>query len=182
MDNCSDIKSINKIEFAKRNDKSEIYFMQTRVYFTEIKQEIIRNIKGANENIKVAVAWLTDEDIIRTLTQKSEMGVNVQIVISDSKENFRNTTKLKTFLKYQGKLYVTSPKFLHNKFCIIDDNTIINGCYNWTYYAQINEENIMVVSIDKSIKEDSDLLNKFNIKYDYLFDIKQVIERSKSIS
>jgi len=141
--------------------------MQTKVFFSEIKQEIIRNLKTANQNIKVAVAWLTDEDIIRALTQKSESGVSVQVVISDSKENFKNISKLRTFLRFQGKLYVTSPKFLHNKFCIIDDNTIINGSYNWTYRAQSSEENILVISIDKNIKEETDLITKFNIKYDY---------------
>ena len=73
--------------------------MQASVFFKSIKEEIIRNLRNANSEIKVAVAWLTDEDIIRTLTQKSEAGVNVCIVISDSKENFKNTSKFYNFIK-----------------------------------------------------------------------------------
>jgi hypothetical protein len=141
--------------------------MQIKVFFTNIKQEIISCLNKANTEIKVAVAWLTDEDIIRTLRQKSEMGIIVQIVISNSKENFKNTSKLKEFIRNQGKLYVATEKFMHNKFCIIDDKTIINGSYNWTYYACSSEENITVISIDKNIKEDVDLLNKFNVKHNY---------------
>jgi len=141
--------------------------MQTAVIFTNIKQEIINNIKKANNEIKVAVAWLTDEDILRVLKQKSESGINVQIVISNAKENFKYTSKFKDFIRNQGKLYIATQKFMHNKFCIIDDKIIINGSYNWTYYACSSEENILVISIDKDIKEDAELLNKFNIKYNY---------------
>jgi len=141
--------------------------MHTSVFFTNIKKEIITNLRKANSDIKVAVAWLTDEDIIRELRLKSEHGINVQIVISNAKENFRNTSKFKDFVRNRGKLYVAMQKFMHNKFCIIDDEIIINGSYNWTYYACSSEENIMVISIDKNIKEDVDLLNKFNTKYNY---------------
>ena len=144
--------------------------MQATVYFSKIKEEIITNLKKANKEIKVAVAWLTDEDIIRTLTQKKEAGIDVQIVMSNSKENFRNTNKFKDFIRQHGKLYIATQKFLHHKFCIIDETIIINGSYNWTYYAQSNEENIIIISIDKSVKEDENLLTKFTTKYKFLCD------------
>jgi hypothetical protein len=142
--------------------------MQTTIFFSNIKQEIINNLKKANSEIKVAVAWLTDEDIIRTLKQKSELGVIVQIVISNAKENFKNTSKFKDFIKSKGELFIATSKFMHNKFCIVDDKIIINGSYNWTYYACSSEENVMIIAIDKNIIEDIELLKKFNVKYKYL--------------
>jgi len=141
--------------------------MKVTAFFTDIKDEIISNLLKANSEIKVAVAWLTDEDIIRTLTQKQESGVNVHIVMSNSKENFRNTRKFKDFIKNQGKLFISTENFLHNKFCIIDNATIINGSYNWTYNARNNEENIMVVTLDQNIKEDQSLITKFTSKYKF---------------
>jgi phosphatidylserine/phosphatidylglycerophosphate/cardiolipin synthase-like enzyme len=33
---------------------------------------------------------------------------------------------------------------MHNKFCVIDYETVITGSYNWTRQAAINEENIVV--------------------------------------
>jgi hypothetical protein len=141
--------------------------MQTTVHFNNIKNEIIVNLKKATREIKVAIAWLTDEDIIRTLTQKAESGLNVQIVLSESKENFRTTSKFKDFLRFGGKLHIATPKFLHHKFCIIDGNAIINGSYNWTYYAQSNHENILVITLDSSIQEDNKLLNAFEAKYKF---------------
>lgn len=44
--------------------------------------------------------------------------------MSESKENFRNISKWKDYLKHNGKLHIATPKFLHHKFCIIDNNTI----------------------------------------------------------
>jgi phosphatidylserine/phosphatidylglycerophosphate/cardiolipin synthase-like enzyme len=144
--------------------------MQVSVYFQEIKKEIINNLKKAKHEIKVAVAWLTDEDIIRTLGQRSKEGVDVKVIISDSKENFRNTKKFNELIRNQSKLFIVSPKFLHHKFCIIDNSVIINGSYNWTYYAQSNEENILVLTLDETSQEDVAILNKFNAKFTFYCD------------
>lgn len=141
--------------------------MRTTVHFSDIKSEIIVNLKKATREIKVAIAWLTDEDIIRTLTQKAENGVVVTVVMSESIENFRNVSKWKDFLRHNGKLHIAMPKFLHHKFCIIDDNTIINGSYNWTYFAQSNEENIMVMHIETELVEDRRLLTQFVEKHKF---------------
>ena len=141
--------------------------MQATVFFKDIRNEIIGNLKKANNEIKVAVAWLTDEDIIRTLTQKKEEGVNVEIVISDSIENFKSTTKFKDYLRNNGKLFISTKSFLHHKFCIIDDNVLINGSYNWSYAARWNEENIIVYLLDNSNEADKSLLSKFTIKHKY---------------
>ncbi|MDO9581207.1 MAG: phospholipase D-like domain-containing protein [Bacteroidales bacterium] len=142
--------------------------MTSNVLFSKIKAEIITNLYKASKEIKVAVAWLTDEDIIWALTKRKEAGIEVKIAISDSKENFKNNNKFKEFLRHEGELYVSTTVFLHHKFCIIDDNIIINGSYNWSYTAIKNEENIMVTNLDNSIKEDSLLLEKFNVKFRFL--------------
>lgn len=113
--------------------------MQSVVHFSNIRNEIIGQLKNATREIKAAIAWLTDEDVIRTLTQRAESGLSVTVVISESKENFQNISKWKDFLKNDGKLHVAMPKFLHYKFCVIDKTTILNGSYNWTYFAQRNE-------------------------------------------
>lgn len=141
--------------------------MKSEVFFSNIKDKIVEQIKMAESQISVAVAWLTDEDIIRTLSQQSDSGIDVNVVISDSKENFKNTAKFNKLIKSNGKLYIATNNFLHHKFCIIDDSTIINGSYNWTYYARRNEENIVVMSIDKDNKDDEKLLKQFKAKFKF---------------
>ena len=57
--------------------------MQSTVFFSTIKAEIISNLTKATKEIKVAVAWLIDEDIIRVLTQRKKAGIEVKIAISN---------------------------------------------------------------------------------------------------
>lgn len=40
---------------------------------------------------------------------------------------------------------------MHNKFCIIDFNTLITGSFNWTYNAQNHFENILIIRNDYEV-------------------------------
>ena len=142
--------------------------MKATVQFSRIKDEIITNLKKAKKEIRIAVAWFTDEDIIRVLSQQKGAGINVETVISNSKENFENTNNFKDYLRLHAKLFISTRTFLHHKFCIIDSNIIINGSYNWSYAARWNEENILVLSLESGNKEDEDLLKRFEVKYKFL--------------
>jgi len=142
--------------------------MKSTVHFSGIKDELIKALRNAKQEIKVAVAWLTDEDLIRVLSQKSAIGLSVMVVTSDSRENFKNPSKFEELLRHGGQLYIATPKFLHNKFCIVDRNLIINGSYNWTYYARNNEENILIITLDNALKDDNRLLLGFEAKHKYL--------------
>ena len=111
---------------------------------------------------------VTDEDIFRVLTQKSLNGIDIELVISNSKENFENINNFKEYLRSGAKLFVSSKPFLHHKFCLIDNYIIINGSYNWSYAARWNEENIIVMILEEGRKEDEDLLKRFEVKHRFL--------------
>jgi len=49
---------------------------------------------------------------------------------------------------------VEYPHSLHDKFCIIDDETVINGFYNWTRFSENNYENVMVFRDNKEVAEE----------------------------
>ena len=45
--------------------------------------------------------------------------------------------------KHEQAVY---PELMHQKFCIIDSKVVINGSYNWTYYAENhNRENVVIL-------------------------------------
>lgn len=142
--------------------------MEIDVHFKEIKKEIISNLQKATQQIKIAVAWLSDEDILRILSQKSKLGINVEILISNAKENFKSLRKLNELLKSDCKLFIGIKPFMHNKFSIIDDKIIISGSYNWSYAARSSEENIIVVKLNSTIESDKEFLKKFDLQFQYL--------------
>jgi hypothetical protein len=44
-------------------------------------------------------------------------------------------------------------KFMHNKFCVIDNTWVLTGSYNWSDKAESNYENILILE-NKNIAED----------------------------
>lgn len=111
------------------------------VYFSNIRAIIIENLKAANQEVLIAVAWFTDTEIINTLLDVSDRGVKISIIIYDDKINNKD---LFQNLYYKKADIRVSEKMMHNKFCIIDNSTVINGSYNWTNKANYNSENIQV--------------------------------------
>jgi len=121
------------------------------VHFSGIRNKIIETLETADSEILIAVAWFTDETIISKVQKCIERGVQVSIIFFDDKINDKNLFQ-QLYLK--GANIRSSKKLMHNKFCIVDKNTIINGSYNWTYNASTNNENIQISSgIENIVKE-----------------------------
>ena len=61
---------------------------------------------------------------------------------------------------------------MHNKFCVIDKKILINGSYNWTYYAENkNSENILL------IKNEQQTIDAFHKEFHFLkSQLKEVIQ------
>ena len=129
--------------------------MQTETYFEDIQSTIITKLHSAQKNIRVAVAWFTDKEIIEQLEEISDRGVQVEIIISDNEIN-RNVDF--SSLENRGIMIHYFPVrgygTMHHKFCVIDDQLVITGSYNWTVNAKSNNgENIHIVTDANSINQ-----------------------------
>jgi hypothetical protein len=129
--------------------------MQTETHFEDIQSRIIEKLHTAENNIRVAVAWFTDKEIIEQLEEISLRGVKVEIIISDNDIN-RNVDF--SPLENNGiKIHYFPVKgygTMHHKFCVIDNKLVITGSYNWTVNAKSNNgENIHIVTDQISINQ-----------------------------
>lgn len=152
------------------------------VHFSNIKKVIIRHIKSATREIKIAVAWFTDTQIIAALETKSKQGVAVEVIIyGDS----INKIDLFEMLHINGGViytYKQSRDIMHHKFCIIDNEIVLNGSYNWTANANTNQENIVVISdfavVSKFLKEFNTLkVRARNVRNEFVFVSDRDLER-----
>jgi hypothetical protein len=117
------------------------------VYFSNIRARLLQELNEAKKTIFVAVAWFTNDDLFGMLCMKLKQGVKVElIIINDYINNWEFGLPFQTFVDLGGKLYLSEyPSIMHHKFCLIDNETIFNGSYNWTYYAEMrNDENCML--------------------------------------
>lgn len=115
-------------------------------HFEENRAKIIEEIRKAKFMIWLAVAWLTDTELLRELRKKKLEGLNIQIVTQDDAIN----ANLKPRVQEIFDAYYKAPKgvyrnLMHHKFCIIDLKTVVHGSYNWTVKAQYNDETVTVV-------------------------------------
>jgi len=128
--------------------------MTTQAYFQNIRKHIKEELSTATQSIYVAVAWFTDSHLFKILCEKAMDGVNVQLIVMDDDITRNCVINYKEIETYGGKLYQVSESFgtlMHNKFCIIDEITIITGSYNWSMKAATNHENITITNNAESL-------------------------------
>lgn len=135
-----------------------------QVYFDNIEQTISSLISFAENRIHVAVAWFTNKSLFDELLKALQRDVDIKVLILDDILN-RNEFGLDYgILANNGadiRFAFSQKGIMHNKFCIID-NKVITGSYNWTYHANLNNENIVVI-------DESDIVNSFRVQFDILF-------------
>lgn len=130
--------------------------MHTEAIFENIANRIIEEIQQANKSIFIAVAWFTNKIIFDQLLLKAKNGCHIQIILSNDEINKNSSIDFELLEILNGKVYKIgngNTELMHNKFCIIDYNTVITGSYNWSYKAENNFENIVINTNDTSLAE-----------------------------
>ena len=139
-----------------------------QAYFQNIRISIIGEVGKATKSLKVAVYWFTNHELFDLLYQKQLNGVQCELIIHNDYINNRDSgLPFQKFIDAGGKFYFSDEENpMHNKFCIIDNEVLINGSYNWTYYAESkNRENVLV------IKDEIDVVKAFESEFLQLIEL-----------
>lgn len=142
--------------------------MATKAYFTEIKKNIIKELNNAQFTIDVAVPWFTDHELFKTLLSKIDDNVVVRLITLNDKINQESGIRFSNIYEKnnKNKVWLIDSNFskfdslMHNKFCIIDKKVVINGSFNWTAKASINQESITIHKEEKDITQE--FIEQFN--------------------
>ena len=122
-----------------------------RSYFEDIEMNITAELMKAQSSINVAVAWFTNKRLLDILLFKQKNGIKVSVLVHDDKIN--RTLDFSILQKLGGYVAFVSfnKSLMHLKFCIIDSNILILGCYNWTWKAEnVNHEQISIIEGDNA--------------------------------
>ncbi len=142
-----------------------------QVYFDTIEEKLSVHIAKADCRIFVAVAWFTNETLFEFLLKALQKNVEVKVLIHDDILN-RNEFGLDFGVlvnKGADVRFATSNKgTMHNKFCVID-NVVITGSYNWTYHANVNNENIVIIN-------EPNIVNSYCEQFEVLFSVCEPIK------
>ncbi|MGI8582399.1 MAG: phospholipase D-like domain-containing protein [Chitinophagaceae bacterium] len=162
--------------------------METEAVFENIAERITSEIRKAQKSIIIAVAWFTNKKLFNEVLEKAKNGCSVSLIISNDQINTNSQNNFDLLKRYNSKCYKIGngdTELMHNKFCIIDFNTVITGSYNWSYKAENNFENIIVNYNDTALAEQ--FISEFNqirrryypdeLKKENIFPIDKIIRR-----
>lgn len=162
--------------------------MQTEAVFENIAERIEQEIAKAQKSIFIAVAWFTNKNLFSELLKKARNGCSISIIISDDSINQNSSIDFGQLVINYSRVYWAGngdTELMHNKFCVIDYNTVITGSYNWSYKAESNFENVIITSNDTTLAEQ--FIAEFNHirkryypdepKSDIVFPIIKIIKR-----
>ena len=115
--------------------------IQTEIYFCPADDcgKIVTNlIDDAKKSVHCAFYDLDLKDLIKTLGKKSH-NADVKIVIEDS--NYEGN------IKGPGIKIAKASQYMHNKFCVLDNNKVLTGSMNPTNNgANLNNNNLIIVN------------------------------------
>ncbi|MGA3014482.1 MAG: phospholipase D-like domain-containing protein [Bacteroidales bacterium] len=144
--------------------------MKTQAYFDNIQEQIIMELDSARSSIIIAVAWFTDEKLFETLCHLADKGIKIELLLINDQINQTSGIKYKLLQEKGSKVWMiggndSRDNIMHNKFCVIDQSTIISGSYNWTKKAKNNYESITII-------KDNPLM-----AMDFITEFQQIIEK-----
>lgn len=113
-------------------------------------------------SIHVCMAWFTNQSIADKLVEKHKQGIDVKVIFYDDHTNSKFGVNIDgiPFKAVRG----SRGGIMHNKYCIIDNQVVITGSYNWSKNAEDkNEENAAVMY-------DYDRASDYSVEFRKMFD------------
>jgi phosphatidylserine/phosphatidylglycerophosphate/cardiolipin synthase-like enzyme len=137
-------------------DAADVAPAQTKiVYFSpqdHLADQLIARIAKENASIKAAVYALTHKGVAQALARAKKRGVQVEVIVDPF--SLKRKTAVNLLAKADVPVWIWSPDqykdekqpLMHDKFCVFGDSSVWTGSFNFTYDADIkNEENAVVL-------------------------------------
>ena len=151
-----------------------IYAEQTKIVETvfsrdaSITETIKRLIKGTEFSIDAALYSFSSGELVRTLLDAQERGIEFRLLTDWSKyEQNPVTRKLFTEAGFKHRLLRGrngSNSKMHHKFVVLDRSVVLTGSYNWTLASETRHfENIVIL-------RDADSVRDYKAEFDSLWD------------
>lgn len=125
--------------------------MRTYAKFEEIDVEILRLLQSAKESVRICVAWISGSIYGHVLRNLVARGISVDIIYNNDNTNSQHGVEICDGIRLYPVNARRGGAYMHNKFCIIDEEILITGSYNWSLNAKNSFENIVVIENDYNL-------------------------------
>lgn len=119
------------------------------VYFSpddHVGTRIVELLRGAQHSITFLAYSFTASDFGKIISQKAKQGLEIHGVMEDEQIKSNKGTQYTYFEKAGLPVYKDgNPGQMHHKVFIIDDKIVIAGSYNFSFSAETqNDENVVI--------------------------------------
>ncbi|CEG76273.1 hypothetical protein RMATCC62417_11191 [Rhizopus microsporus] len=151
-------KTIHKyfLDMTSSNSLPNGYF--AKAFFFPSKESFkafISVLNSATKTLDICVFAFTDDDIANALIAAKKRKVAIRI-ITDNQQAAGKGADAKRLSESYGIPFKTdhTQGYMHNKFVIVDGQTLVNGSFNWSKGARFkNRENVLITNIPLCIQE-----------------------------
>lgn len=157
---------VNTPNIGQRGDELSFGDLNSTIYFCpedDCKEKIISLIIDSNNSIECAIYDITSKDISQALISEKEKGNQIRIVTDYGRSSTK--TSQVGILKTSGIDVLLSPSessYMHNKFCVFDDNIVVIGSTNFTENSfSESYNNIMIFENPKLTEILKEKINSF---------------------
>ncbi|MEY8686523.1 phospholipase D-like domain-containing protein [Bacteroides sp. AN502(2024)] len=115
----------------------------SEVHFNDIENRILSALDSAKASVDLCMAWFTNEKLRDKLLEKKAEGCEVRVIRYKDGVNQSKGVDLSNInhIEIRGERH----GIMHRKFCVIDNQTVLDGPYNWTNNAETkNDEDVLV--------------------------------------
>ena len=134
--------------------------VKTEAHFQNIQNQIVAELNKARVSIIVVMAWFSNKILADKLIEKYKEGLDVKVAIYDDGINRKHGVELAGI--DVKKIKALRGGKMHDKFCVIDNQVVITGSYNWSDNAEFkNDENIAIL-------RDNNRASDFSVEYRHL--------------
>lgn len=138
--------SFKNQNFIIGNQLVEVWFLPDDPYASLRIKELIR---GAKENIRIAMFTWTREDFAKEIIRATLRGVHVEVAL-DRSSSKGSSLSIFDLLKKSNILLMVNrgDELLHYKFLYIDKKIVVNGSANWTKNAFNTNDDCFIILHD----------------------------------
>ncbi len=154
------------LNLGQRGEELSFGDLNSTIYFCpedDCKEKIISLIIDSNNSIECAIYDITSKDISQALISEKEKGNQIRIVTDYGRSSTK--TSQVGILKTSGIDVLLSPSessYMHNKFCVFDDNIVVIGSTNFTENSfSESYNNIMIFENPKLTEILKEKINSF---------------------
>ena len=107
--------------------------------------ELIETLQGAKKSLDVCVFTMSCKELGDVLINAHSNGIPVR-VITDNEQSMVSGSQIERLRKRGVQVRTdNSAYFMHHKFAVVDEKTLVNGSLNWTLQGVCgNQENVVI--------------------------------------